>query len=102
VSVSEYEDRPELALETYTFTFAYFENAEGSKDLSGVTMKDPSGSEITVRSAQQGMQKFNRQLIEFCGTLPDLPGKPLVASDKNFTLTISSGEISKPAAHLYR
>jgi meiosis-specific protein HOP1 len=75
ISVCELENRPDCAMESYTFTFAYLQNEDGSKDLDGVTMKDSSGAEVTIQSTQRGMQKFNRQLVLFCNSLPTLPRK---------------------------
>jgi meiosis-specific protein HOP1 len=75
ISVSEFEARPNCAMESYTFTFAYLENADGSKELDGITMKGHYGGEVTVQNTQQGMQKFNRQLVLFCNSLPTLPRK---------------------------
>jgi hypothetical protein len=103
VSISEVRNRPNCAMESYTFTFAYLENADGTKDLDGVTMIEPSGGEITVQSTQQGMQRFNRQLVLFCNSLPTLPRESRLSHSTQVQCTnfARSQEIFEHAACLH-
>ncbi|KAE9993975.1 hypothetical protein EG327_002015 [Venturia inaequalis] len=75
INISEQEDKPNHVVESYTFTFSYQTSPEGAKTLAGVTMKDPSGADTTVKNVKYALHMFIRKIIALCETLPELPAR---------------------------
>lgn len=67
--------QPGVVIESYTFSFAYNKNDDGtpSPPLS-LHVKDNKGREVTLTDARKNFQQITRRLIMITQNLPPLPG----------------------------
>ncbi|KAF8473342.1 HORMA domain-containing protein [Kalaharituber pfeilii] len=68
------EHKPDVIAETYTFSFSYRLNNDGSPVTpTGFNVKDTQGNEITVANTSRSIQHVMRRLILITQNLPPIP-----------------------------
>lgn len=61
-------------IETYTFTIKYSNLEDHTRTPAGIELNAPGNPLVGVHATNAALQSFFREMMDLCGTLPDLPG----------------------------
>lgn len=73
LNIFEDPTHPERVLESYTFTFMYRGEGDGSEVAMG--FQGPVGGQMTLYAARHSLHAFFRRVVTLCGDIPELPSK---------------------------